>query len=779
MNTMLGCARALACAIGAAMALAACGGGGGDSGGSPPVQAANTTITGTVQRATLSGAQVEIYAVAPNGTKSFLARAASGTDGSFQIRAPFNDGDVLMLLASGGGYTDEATGTPRTLTAPLRAVVTRRSASQRVNISPYTEVATRMLEASASPSWTAADVARANKAVADWVGIPDLVDYRALDLKAAAPPPDLSNGEFAAALAAGAFSPFARRVDPSPASSMSSALDGLYRLIAIDEDDDRYVPQMLGALAEFADLAQLPDEARRVLKATALLGDANAPFSSATLDGYLPKGMSSGGATAPMPAQGLRMVGNPLAKLSFNRRGALVAYTGGSTADSWIRSFTSSVGEVYGDGEIGIGRWNGGGMMVDKAIPVLSLAAGYAALPEPGLHYAAALPPATLPACGLRKMSLTATTQPSLTQPTLVGNSGRTAFTGLTPDSQVSVQYLGGAAYLGADIGLIRPDGTVERFRNPGGLDAPWTGLAISGTATASSEHGFASASNPDVYTRNALSLKVEIGGPDANKLVAVGQSSLQGVDAATVAVAFTSPTGTPDLRACYTEPSPAAPLASPPVDGNHYVSMAYGRSSLTMSVPESAVFAPSGALRGLPLKAVSFNGGVADLAGNAEASIGRVNAAFDSGTTTQVRSTPYAVARPGYAAPTGGTATYDLIAATGVTADLGDGSGQVIPGIVQRATLTATFGQYPLGTASPWYWSSELDLGGTISGMPFSSAERMPMGAGSGQADGRFAGADYDGAISASGEYAALRFRATVNNMHTVFGALLFKRRP
>lgn len=129
----------------AVLSLFGCGGGGG--GAAPPPTSA--TITGAVMLGPVSGADVTIYAINANGTVDRSAAIGTGKtagDGRYSISIPTAPTGSILVEATGGTYTDEAsakTGVP--LTATLHALVASvkavKDGDNKVAVTPLTELA--------------------------------------------------------------------------------------------------------------------------------------------------------------------------------------------------------------------------------------------------------------------------------------------------------------------------------------------------------------------------------------------------------------------------------------------------------------------------------------------------------------------------------------------------------------------------------------------------------------------------------------------------------------
>lgn len=747
--------------------LTACGGGGG--GGDPEVSGP-ITVSGQVIKGPVQTATVILYSVQPNGVRTQLAQTTTAQDGSYAFRTVPPAGAVLMVMATGGSYVDEATAATVGLSTPLRAIDVWSAPNRTISPTPYSEVSVRSIEQSTAKDWSPAAVQAANLRVADWLGVPALIDFRHANLLASADWSGFKESDLSMSLFTGAFSTFHRRLDRIAATSLPVALGSLYQLAIVDRNDDLLFPAFVGALAEFVDLTALAADNKRAVKSVLLLG-SEIPLPEVALQQALPRGVSNGGATASMTNDAFNLVGYTGARTFFNRRGALVGYTLGATSPDWQVAYTASVAELYGDGEVGIGRWNGGPVAVAKRSGEDFDPIAISMLPYDAFHYAVASAAYALPVCGLRRLALVAHTTPTLMS---VSVGASRLITGLTVDSVVGLQYLGDT-YLGADIGVRLPDNTVVRFRTPGGADAPWatpfpigTGeLVIEPVAPA----GMLASFNLRMVIQTSgngarkVAMRLQIGASDATESVAV----------------FAAPEGSPDPSGCTVSGSAGTGISTRPADGDQFIFLAIGNDNTYRGAPVPATFEPSGALKSVLGPTVSSP--AFDLAGNADASIGRVMATGTLANTGAniTQSVPYAAVRPDAIVPTSGSVTYDLIASTAVVVQRGGNGSAVPPGQVTSATLQIRYGEYPLGTPSPFYGTPMLTVAGSVAGLPFilTGDPANPSTPRTGRSLGPvFSGDTFEGAVAApTGEYAAVRFTASVGST-PVNGTLLFRRR-
>ncbi|RYY83007.1 MAG: hypothetical protein EOO24_39545 [Comamonadaceae bacterium] len=122
-------------AVGAAAFLVACGGSGNDD----PTPTPTTAVSGTVVKGPVSGAEVCAYRATSSGKGQEIACVTSSATGSYSMELDYQ-GDVV-IEASGGSYTDEATNTSKRLTTPMQVVVRAAGTSVVGMVTPLTSVA--------------------------------------------------------------------------------------------------------------------------------------------------------------------------------------------------------------------------------------------------------------------------------------------------------------------------------------------------------------------------------------------------------------------------------------------------------------------------------------------------------------------------------------------------------------------------------------------------------------------------------------------------------------
>ncbi|MCV2357488.1 hypothetical protein LNV08_00705 [Paucibacter sp. TC2R-5] len=755
--------------------LSACGGGGSSGGGDaktpePPAIQTNTRISGQVLSPQVIGASVQAFAVANDGTQTPVGKTVTASDGSFELEVNLPEASVFLVQATGGTYTSESTTVSQPLDAIIRAVDVRASAAHKLHISPYTEVGVRFLRQQAAPDWSTPAVAAANAKIAAWLGVSSVLNFQVLDLRKPFTGVPSVNTDVAMSLYLGVFNSFSKRLDGATAPSMARSLDGLERLMLIDEEDDRLFPAFLGGMADFVDLMAIGPSEKLSTKSL-LFGGAMQPLGEWEIKKITPKGVSSGSVTAKMQNDVLKLVDEPLGKTRFNKRGALIGFTSGTDATQWTTSFTNSVAEVFGDGEIGIGRWNGGAI-ASATLVGDELQPGMYQLNREALQYAVAAPALASPGCGARVLNLLASTEASL--PSLAFGAER-AFVGLTADSTLGLQYLG-STYVGADIGLRMADQTVARFRTRGGSGMPW----LSDQAVGKAEYIVLEPVSPTATSANQyLQMRLAVGGEGARKAAAKLRLEVGG-QLTEIAAAFGDPNVQPQTKGCGNSGTVGPGLSSRPVDGPANVFMHVDGSQFHMGAWKDARFGASGELAAV-LSPYVFSGPVYELAGTAQASIGRVNVTENyPDNKNRTWSVPYAVSIPGAKVPNTGTFRYTLIAQTGVMLGRGSGDAQIPPGIVSSAQLEIVFGQNPVGTFSPWYGTALFRAEGSVAGQSFllgEGSDRRQALSGLFYGEGFNAGSGVTGAISGpDGEYAVVSYSANIATL-PLYGTLLFKR--
>lgn len=153
--------------------IAACGGNGGSSGG--PLSLGGKAVLGPI-----SGATVTVYSVAGSSEGIALGSGVTGSDGSYSVEIESYSGPVIVKVV-GGSYTEESSGTTVVLASNdvLRCLVPNASGSVTANVTPLTEIAAALAQASGGFDRT--NVAQANNQVGAFFGGIDIVGETPLD----------------------------------------------------------------------------------------------------------------------------------------------------------------------------------------------------------------------------------------------------------------------------------------------------------------------------------------------------------------------------------------------------------------------------------------------------------------------------------------------------------------------------------------------------------------------------------------------------------------------
>jgi hypothetical protein len=561
---------------------------------------------------------------------------------------------------------------------------------------------------------------------------------------------------------------------PAPLDQGLSAV----RTVMSDRFDDQYAPIWLRGIVDFIDVTGLSATVKRELKGIFVLLNPNA--SDTDIAAALPTGQATGSATAPMPNDAFEWVPDPYYERQspvgtiFNTRGALVAYQLSPGFNTYRYLYSGSVGELYGDGDIGIGRWHGGvafNATDGRALNTASYPQIYSA--SQGIPYAVGRPATDLPPCGTRLLQLVGATLPTQT-----AEPGTKPVTGLTADSSIGVQYTGAAAYLGLDIGVQMTDGSVSRVKTASGLTTPWAD-GISTEPDRSFSLSLAPSAPPNQLPGLEVNVNGILAGAGGRKAAVKLQIHSTAVRTMTLAAAFSGADTPPDSAGCaVSSPGDGSAILPPPADGTYSVFAGTDSSnSLYMGAPFPASFSPTGALTAALSLTIPVDTPAFELAGNAYAGIGRAKGPFRLNSVNYNRSLPYAVAQAPGIFPTTGTRRYVLVASSAAIATVRSSAPdfELPPGHVTNATLDISFGEYPAGTASPWYGSARVSVEGSVEGINFSvSSGDLRYGRGTG-AFGDFG--NVEGAVSGpNAEFAVVRYQTGVGFGAPVQGVLFLQ---
>jgi hypothetical protein len=168
--------------LGSSLFLFACGGDGSAmmTGPTPAVG----TVSGSVVLGPVSGASVRAYAVTGGTMGAQLGSGTTDSAGNFTISIGHHAGP-LMLQASGGSYSDEATGTVMTMQpgdelACAIPSVAADATTTGVQVTPLTSMA-QALGQHMSGGMTAANAAAANAGVGNYFMVSDILMTMPMD----------------------------------------------------------------------------------------------------------------------------------------------------------------------------------------------------------------------------------------------------------------------------------------------------------------------------------------------------------------------------------------------------------------------------------------------------------------------------------------------------------------------------------------------------------------------------------------------------------------------
>ncbi|WP_424195213.1 hypothetical protein ACMYR3_05320 [Ampullimonas aquatilis] len=778
-----------------------CGGGGGGGTSSP------TTISGYIVKGPVTGAQVNLYNIAVDGTRSLVASTQTDNTGFYQFNQTPTSGGVFMVEAKDGRYINEVGNESASLTTPMRGVAVWNNSPMTVCVSAYSEMVVRSFEQNAIDTppvnnafstavkvtansgqsiWTASNVNASNSGLSKTLGLDNLLSFKPLDLHTIPTSANINSSDFNMAILNGSVAGLIKQTDSSGnALSLSGALDSLYKIVLSDPYDDQANVALIKGTGQFIDTMGFTVDQKKTIKQSLYSPDGITVLYSLPDPDLSPQGVSTGSAISPMPNDGFQLVnqGNitltPTGKTIFNKRGALTAFSTSSLPNYYKTIHSASVGEVYGDGDIGIGRWHGGvvGFAAMEANGNFKFNSAELLPKNGGRSYALGRPATQLPSCGKRILHLAKSTL------------GFSAITGLSADSTMSVQFSGSQYYVGYDIGFVLKDGTVTRITSPGGIANPWVNMAnilpdfkipVITVTGALSNQGLV-----DISMDGLLS---GIGG----KKMALQMEYRFQASSDNIAVAFTDEGTTLDTSNCGAISQPDNSAISPapitgaytfvaqPIDSSLSVKGNYvyfnQRGAVTKVQDYVASNPPETAIdRLLSPGDISYS----NLLGNQDISIGLMRGTFNLFGIPVLQTIPYAVSKVGANLPSTGSRHYVLRSATPVFGIANSGSStpvQITSGQVDTATLDVVFGENPIGTPNNFYGSVRVNIHVNIAGQSFNIVN--PLDSNQHIVDGLFYGAGFDvspigsGYITDnSGHYATFCF----NNFSQVY----FSNRP
>jgi hypothetical protein len=772
-----------------AASVAACGGGGGGNSTPPPPP----PLSGQIVKGPVAGATVSLYSMNVDGTRTLLGATMSDVSGSYSFNIALAMNTVVLVEASNGTYLDEISASRVPLGSMLRGAAVVSSTAQRLSVSPFSEAAVREIDSAVPKNWAAANVNAVNANFSGTLGVSDLLQLTTADLSSDNAAANASDDDFFLTIQLGGFTGLLHGLS----LPLDQGLEALRTMLA-DPFDDRYNPAWIRGTVDFIDTTGLsaepsadpfdpnPVPSKRELKAAVLLLGSGGS-SDAALAAALPTGQATGSATAPMPDDAFQIVsdpnfiiGSPVGTI-FNSRGALAAYQVGAGIDRYHYIYSASVGELYGDGDVGVGRWHGGVVFDSTDGRAMETATNPQILTATnGESYAVAIPATGLPSCGARLLQLVASTKP-----TQSGTLETKVVTGLTADSKVGIQYSGTTAFIGVDLGLQLSDNTMVRATTIGGSAAPWASGA-SLAADKSFGVAFFPASPPALLTSATVSVNGILAGSGGRK--AGVKIRIQGptFDAETIAAAFSAPDMPPDGSGCAVAVTGDGSAAVPAPANGIYAAFAdtFTEATLFFGVAISTTFRSTGAVltAGLdptaPQLSIPPDTPMFELAGNADAVIGRAKGPFTFRGVNHNQSLPFAAARAPGVFPTSGTKHYVLVASTAAIATAGSGANffEAAPGQVTSATLDINFGENPIGTPNPFAGTARISIQGTVAGLNFSAGSDpngTPVDMVYGPSTGYFGGI---GAVTgANAEFAVIKYQSSIGTA-PIQGAVLLQ---
>lgn len=742
-----------------------CGGGGGSS--SP------TTISGYIVKGPVTGAQVNLFNIAADGTRSLVASTQTDNTGFYQFSQTPASGGVFMVEAKDGRYINEVGNESASLTTPMRGVAVWNSSPMTVCVSAYSEMVVRSFEENAISTpinnafstavkvatsngqsiWTASNVNASNSGLSRALGVDNLLNFKPLDLRTTPSSNTINPSDLSMAILNGSVAGLIKQADSSGnALTLSGALDSLYKIVLSDPYDDQANAAYIKGTGQFIDTIDLSVDQKKTIKQSLYSPGGITVLSNLPNPDLAPQGIATGSAISPMPNNEFQMVNqgylilSPTSKTIFNKRGALTAYSTTSLPDFYKTIHSASVGEVYGDGDIGIGRWHGGvvGFAAMEANGNFKFSSAELLPKNGGRSYALGRPATQLPSCGKRIFHLAKSTL------------GFPAITGLSADSTMSVQFSGSQYYVGYDIGFILHDGSVTRITSPGGVANPWVNAAII--------YPDFKITPPTVSSTltnqglNNFSIDGLLSGVGGKKIALQIELNFQ-ASSDNIAAAFTDEGAALDTSSCGAvsqaddsaiSPAPitgAYAFVAQPVNSSLAIQGSYvyfnQRGAITKVQDYVATNPPESAIdRLLSPSDVSYS----NLVGNQDASVGLMRGTFNLFGTPLLQTIPYAVSKIGTNLPSTGSRQYVLKSATpvfGISNDSYAAPVQITSGQVDTATLSVVFGENPIGTPNNFYGSVRVNIHVNMAGQSFNIVN--PLDSDQHIIDGLFYGASFN----------------------------------
>lgn len=225
--------------LGSTLVLGACGDG-GSSGGT--AAGTNGTLSGTVVKGPVSGATVAAFAISGGTMGAQVGGGTTDSAGNFTIAVGDYAGP-LMLQASGGTYTDEATGTPMTMQpgdvmACAIPSFAAGATTTGIQVTPLTSMAHARVH-HMTGGITAASITAANAAVGGYFSVSDILHVAPMNPMVSGSASGATQDARNYGMAMAAMSQYAMILGMTASSGMVTAM--------MDDASDGVMDGMMGA----------------------------------------------------------------------------------------------------------------------------------------------------------------------------------------------------------------------------------------------------------------------------------------------------------------------------------------------------------------------------------------------------------------------------------------------------------------------------------------------------------------------------------------------------
>ena len=185
------------------------------------------SISGTVTKGPMSNATVAVYAISNGQLSAQIATTMTDANGNYTMNMGTYTGAV-MLQASGGTYTDEATGTimsmaPGDVMTTVMPTITAGTTISGIQITPVTAMAQTMAQ-HMSGGMTDANIAAANAAMGTYFTVSDILHTQPMNPLVAGSGNSASQDARNYGMVLAAISQYALTKGMSSSSSMVTAL---------------------------------------------------------------------------------------------------------------------------------------------------------------------------------------------------------------------------------------------------------------------------------------------------------------------------------------------------------------------------------------------------------------------------------------------------------------------------------------------------------------------------------------------------------------------------